>query len=65
MDSVGIAFDGMSISPATLGHIRLMFPALKAVFPQEMHIMERKRRNFGTNNGQETIFTSLMNESRN
>jgi hypothetical protein len=60
MDSVGIAFDGMTIRPATFGHIRLMFPALKAVFPQEVREMEIKRRNYRTNNFQDTIFTTLL-----
>jgi hypothetical protein len=60
MDSVGIAFDGMTIRPATFGHIRLMFPTLKAVFPEEVHQMESKRRNFRTDNYQEAIYNSLL-----
>jgi hypothetical protein len=62
MDSVGIAFDSMTFNPATLGHVRLMLPALRPMFPKEVREMDIKRRNFDSNNFHERILCSLRND---
>ena len=62
MDSVGIAFDSMTLNPATLSHVRLMLPALRPMFPKEVREMDVKRRNFDSNNFHERILSSLRND---
>ena len=47
MDTVGIACDGMTLTPSTLSHIRAMFPALKLMFPEETWDMQRKKIHYG------------------
>lgn len=43
VDNLGIAFDGMSVTPETFGHIRLAFPALKSIFAEAIREMETKK----------------------
>ena len=63
MDTVGIAFDGMTLTPSTLRHIRTMFPALKLMFPEEVRILDYKKDTYGQfNKAPETILASLMKE---
>ncbi len=62
MDSVGVAFDSMTVNPATLGYVRLMLPALRPMFPKEVREMDVKRRNFDSSNFHERIMSSLMND---
>ena len=43
MNNLGIAFDGMAVSPATFEHIRLTYPALRAVFAEAVREMQMKK----------------------
>ena len=61
MDTVGIAFDGMTLTPSTLRHIRTMFPTLKLMFPEEVRKLEFKKDIYGQyNKSPETILAALM-----
>jgi ribonuclease Z len=46
MENLGIAFDGMSVTPATYRHIRITFPALKTVFAEAIRDMETRKAQF-------------------
>lgn len=46
VDSLGIAFDGMSVTPTSFRHVRAVFPALRTVFAEAIQEMEVKRSQF-------------------
>ena len=49
MNNLGIAFDGMTVSPATFEYIRLTYPALRTVFAEAIREMESKKIHFFDN----------------
>jgi ribonuclease Z len=59
MNNLGIAFDGMTVSPATFEYIRLTYPALRTVFAEAIREMESKKIHFSTTDFSETVAKTL------
>ncbi len=59
MNNLGIAFDGMAVRPATFEYVRLMYPALKAVYAEAIRDMELQQGKMSNKNYTEAIAESL------
>jgi len=65
LDNVGIAFDSMSVSPATFAQTRLMLPALKKLFPAEVEEMSKRKKCLSTRGQITSILGDLLGEATN
>ena len=62
MNNLGIAFDGMAVRPATFEYVRLMYPALKAVYAEAIRDMEFQQGKMSSKSYTEVIAESLAAE---
>ena len=64
VDNVGIAFDSMSVCPATFAQTRLMLPALKKLFPAEVAEMSEKKKYLASRGQKSSILGDLLTEAK-
>jgi ribonuclease Z len=65
MNNLGIAFDGMAVRPSNFEYVRLMYPALKAIYAEAIRDMEIQQGKQSNKNYAEVIAESLSAEMGN